>query len=1095
MHASLPVRLSTTLALTAALVAQPQHPAANGETLLLQEPTISAQHIVFVYAEDLWIVGRQGGEARRLTSSLGAERSPKLSPDGRWVAFTGEYEGNADVYLLSIDGGMPRRLTWHPEPDVVEDWHPDGKRVLFGSRRASQPRESRLFLVDIQGGTPQPLPVPRANHASYNQAGTKIAYTPVPDAFRSWKRYRGGRTTPVWIYDVQSHEVEVVPHVNASDTWPCWIRDAVYFASDRDDHMNVYRFRPGAKEVEQLTRFTDFDVRNMDATADAVVFEQAGALNLLDPDSGAIARLTIQVRADGLAALPRWQEVKGFVRGADVAPNGKRSVFEARGEIISVPREHGDARVLTQSPGVHDRDPAWSPDGEQIAWFSDASGEYQLLVGDCLGRGEPKAYDLGGGFYYGAQWSPDGKHVAFSDKTNRIALVTLASGEVTEVARVQGSLGVVGAELAWSADSKWIAFEDRNPLTAYDRIALFELATGRVTHITDGFGAAASPAFSDDGKYLFFQATVDSGPQRFGLDMSASAARDAASNLYVVVLQKKGANPLGPKSDEATAAGDDDEDREEPVDAGAKERGDADEEKPRREPRRPKKPPETIDIDGIDQRILALPIKSGRYSGLACAERRLLFVARPRDGEPELQAFDFKERKATTVLAGVQGFRVSADGRSLLLQDKSGWALTDGKGKERKPLKIDEVKVRVDPVAEWPQILREAWRIERDYFYDPDMHGIDWPAMWTRWSAFLPHVKHRADLNVLLAEMIGELACGHNYVGGGETPPAPVGVAVGLLGADFVEAGGRHRIAEIYRGQNWNPGLRAPLTEPGVDARVGDYVIAVNGRPVHAADNIFAVFDNTADRRVELTLAATPDGADARTMTVVPVASEGALRQRSWVEANRRRVDELSGGRLAYIYMPNTGDEGMTAFDRDFYSQLDKEGLILDERFNAGGKVADYVIEVLSRQVMCYWLNREQWLAQTPFGTFEGPKVMIINETAGSGGDAMPWLFKQAGLGPLVGTRTWGGLVGISGYPPLMDGGRVTAASFGVMDREGNWSVENIGVAPDHEVVQWPKDVIAGGDPQLEKAVALAMAALEKRTVQPRPGYKPPARR
>jgi tricorn protease len=1074
--------------------------AADPETLLLQQPTVSAEHVVFVYAQDLWIVGREGGVARRLTSHAGSETNPHLSPDGRTVAFTAQYEGDDDVYAIGVEGGMPRRLTWHPGRDVVRGWHPDGARILFTSDRMGGAPVDRAYLVPATGGNPEALPMPKVNHAAYEPGGARIAYTPVRDAFRTWKRYRGGRTTPVWIFDFKTLEVEQIPHVNATDTFPCWLNGDVWFASDRDGHMNLWSYTPGSKEPTQVSHYTDFDVRNVSAGGGAIVFEQAGAIHLYDPAVGNEVRLRITVPNDGLDARPRWEGAKGFIRGAAIAPNGKRVAFEVRGEIVTVPREHGDARCLTETPGFHDRDPVWSPDGKKVAWFSDASGEYQLVVRDHHGMEASKSYDLkDGGFYMRPVWSPDGRHILFTDKKNRLAFITLDGGAVTTVSSQRGSLGVVGNTGVWSPDASWIAFVSRDASTIYDRIVLYEVATGRTVSLTDGFSSADSPAFSHDGKSLFFRASIDSGPKRFGLDMSSSAAKAPTSSLYVAVLQKSERNPIAPKSDEADdpdkpkkGEGDSKEGKEAREERDGKETADATETRER--PASRKTP--AIDADGIDQRIVALPLPARSYGSLRCSKDKLLFLETGESGgDTALKSWDFESKKATEVAAKVSSFQVSANGKSLLVRSGDEWSVMDVDGKDKKALPTDGIRVKVDPSLEWPQILRETWRIERDYFYDPNMHGVDWDAMWERWSAFLPHVRQRDDLNVVIGEMIGELACGHEYVSGGQKPPVPPGAATGLLGADFAIENGRHRITAIYKGQNWNPSLRSPLTEPGVDARVGDYLISVNGKDLTDADNLYEAFVHTANRQTVLKLAEDPSGGGARTARVVPVESDTLLRRRAWVEANRKRVDALSGGRLAYVYMPDTGAQGMAEFDRDYYSQLDKQGLVLDERYNRGGQVADYVISVLDRDVRCLWMNREGWVARTPFATMTGPKVMVINEYAGSGGDAMPWLFQKAKIGPLVGTRTWGGLVGISGYPPLMDGGSVTAASFGVMDCDGNWCVENVGVSPDHEVVEWPKQIIMGGDPQLEKAVELALEALEKNPPKPEPKYRPPAAR
>lgn len=1116
-------------------------PEAPSETLLLQNPDISADHVCFVYANDLWIADRTGGAARRLTSSSGRETTPRFSPDGQWIAFTGQYDGNYDVYVISIHGGLPRRLTWHPGLDAVRDWHPDGKRVLFASSRVGGTPSWRLFHVDAEGGFPTRLPIPRVSSASYRPTGTHIAYTPLADATRTWKRYRGGRTGPVWIYDVETHDVEEIPRTNATDTQPCWIGDTVYFRSDRDNQNNIYAYVPGSKKVEQITRFKDIGVRSLQSGDGLIVFTQGGAIRTYDPKTDGFEKLSITCSTDGLYRRSRWQSA-GRPRNADISPTGKRAVLEMRGEIFTVPYKDGPTRNLSNSPGAHDRDPRWSPDGSQIAWFTDERGEYELVLRDRLGREEKTFHKLdGAGFYFDPVWSPDGKHIIFSDKGNRLAYLTLETGKITEINTSQGALGVWRPFGVWSPDGKWIAYELKNPRTSYNSVGLYEVATGKKSHLTDHFSDADSPAFSRDGKYLFFRASTDSGPRQFGLDMTTSTVDMPTTNLYVAVLKKSLDNPLAPtsddepvakkkadkqekkdapekdaekpsdekkkagegdepgddkkaddkKADEKEDAGEDKDSEDQDDDKKQDDQGKADEKK-KDAARKVEKP--SIDLEGLDQRILALPIPSGQYWNLVCTKNRLLFIDQGRG--LTLKSFDFKSKKARDITKGVRGVRVSAKGTHILINAGRSVAIGTESGGNRRNLELGAARVRIVPEAEWRQILRETWRLQRDFFYDENMHGVDWDAMWERWSAFLPHVQHRADLSLLQSELIGELACGHEYVSGGDAPGTPGGVPVGLLGCDFEVVDGHYKITRIYRGQNWNPRLRAPLTEPGIDVREGDFLISVNGMPLTASMNVYEAFEQTAGVRTRITVASSPTDEKKRVEHVVPLGNDGGLRSLAWVESRRRRVHEKSNGRIAYIYMPNTGGGGIAAFDRDYYSQLHKDALIIDERYNGGGKVADYVIHRLQQEVMAYWMNREKWLARTPFSAFDGPKAMIINESAGSGGDAMPWMFKQQELGTLVGTRTWGGLVGISGYPPLMDGGSVTAANFGIMDPEGNWVVENVGVAPDVEVVEYPKPIIENGaDPQLDKTIEILMKQLESWEKQPEPTYKPPSKR
>ncbi len=1102
------------------------------ETLHLDDPDVSADLVAFAYADDLWLAPRTGGMAWRLTSAPGREWRPRFSPDGRYLAYSAEEGRQSDVFVIPVEGGRPRRLTWHPAPDLALGWTADGTHLVVASRRAGWPPDARPYLVRADGtGLPKPLPIPGVGHADVSPDGTMLAYTTIRDAFSSWKRYRGGRTPSIHVVDLaaldapDSATVRVVPHENASDTMPAWCGDSLWFLSDRDGRMNLYRHVPGANDVTRVTNATrdDYDLGKLAAGPDRLVFTQGGALHLVDPANGSIERLRIRVPHDDLARRPRWQQVTGHVRYADLAPNGRRAVFEMRGEIITVPREHGAPRNLTHSPGAHDRYPTWSPDGERIAWFSDRSGEMRLLVGPADGSAEPTAYALeGAGYYVDARFSPDGKRILYGDKANALWLLDLETHEVTSVSRSLGSLGMWPPSASWSPDGAWIAHDEREPVSALRDIVLYEVATGKRTHITDGFADACEPRFSPDGAWLWFRASIEAGPQAFGLDMSASTVRDGVENLYVAVLAKDGAHPFAPRSDEGGPAdaakerpsrreGTGDEDKrsddaqgggapppeersEEKSDEKSDEKGDAkgDEKAPAGKPRT------KVDLDDIGQRIVAVPHEAGNYGNLRPVKDGLLFRSRLDRGRGDLMRFDLKKRKAETLQERVDEFEVSPDGKHLLMKQGSSWSLSGIDAKKKDRLDLDAVRVEVDPAEEWPQMLREVWRLQRDFFYDPALHGVDWDAAWDRWSALLPHVRTRDDLNRLIEDLIGELCCGHQYVSGGEGGEPPAGRATGLLGCEFRVEGERYAIHGILRGQNWNPDLRAPLTEPGVDVREGDLLLRVEGREVTAATNVYEAFADRANRPTRIAVAAPGETDKVREALVIPVESEGSLRQRAWIEANRAYVDRASGGRLAYVYMPNTGRAGIAAFDRDYYSQLDKEGLVLDARYNGGGKVADYVIGVLDRRVMSWWMNREGWASRSPFGTMTGPKAMLINEYAGSGGDWLPWMFRTRGLGPLVGTRTWGGLVGISGYPPLMDGGSVTAASFGVMNEAGEWIIENEGVAPDYEIPPGldraePDGPLGRRDAQLAKAVELVLGSLKENGARPAPpAYVPP---
>jgi tricorn protease len=1062
-------------------------PAQGGPPLLLQKPTLSRSHVAFAFADDLWVVGREGGAARRLTSGPGRNTDPVFSPDGKHLAFTGERAGNADVYVVPAAGGVPRRLTYHPGPDRVVGWSPDGKRVLFRSSRHDHVGNfaaGKLFTVPLEGGLPEELPLPMAYHGTFSPDGTHLAYVPfrLPD-WMAWKRYRGGTASPIWVAKLADSSVTKLPRDNSNDFNPMWVGRRLYFLSDRAGPVTLFVYDLKTKAARKILDNKGLDIKSASAGPGALVYEQFGALYLFDLESEKARKLDVRVEADLPGVRTRFVPVAKQVRNAALSPTGARAAFEARGEVLTVPARKGHARNLTNTPGVAERDPAWSPDGKWVAYFSDESGEYQLHLRDQSGLGEVKkiALSKAPSFYYAPVWSPDGKKIAYHDKRLNLWYVDVASGAPTLVDTNTYDTPFRSLDPAWAPDSRWLAYTKQLD-NHFRAVFVHSLATGKSHRLTDGMSDARYAAFDKNGKYLYFTASTDVGLTAGWLDMS-SMNRPVTRNAYVVVLAKDLPSPLAPESDEEKAA--------EPSKAdkpGAK-KG---EEGPKIGPAAVR-----IDLPNIDQRILALPVPPRDYRGLQAGKSGALFLleqpASPGWALREapklaLHKFELDKRKSEKFLDGVGRALVSHDGEKLLYQKAEKWFIV-GTAQPPKPgegaLPLDEVEVRVDPRAEWKQMYREVWRIQRDFLYDPGHHGLDLRAAAKKYEPYLEGVASRHDLNYLFQEMLGELSLGHVYVRGGDTGEGKT-VKGGLLGADYRVANGRYRFARVYRGENWSPQLRAPLTQPGVNVRAGEYLLAVNGRPLVPPDNLYRRFEGAAGKAVVLRVGPSADGKGARDVTVVPVESEGGLRHRAWVEDNRRKVDRLSKGRVAYVYLPNTSVEGFTSFNRYFFAQMDKEGVVLDERFNGGGSAADYIVDHLRRPLMNYWSTREGKDFTTPLGAIFGAKAMIVNEMAGSGGDLMPWMFRRAKLGPLVGKRTWGGLVGIYDYPTLLDGGAVTAPRLAFWTPEGAWEVENRGVAPDVEVEHDPQAVRAGRDPQLEKAVQLVLAELEK-SQRPRP--------
>lgn len=1092
--------------------------------LLLQTPTLSKTHIAFAYAGDLWIVPREGGEAHLLTSGEGTKSGPVFSPDGSMIAFTGNYDGNADVYVMPAEGGVPRRLTHHPAFDEVVGWTPDGKQVLFRSSRNSYSRFDRLFTVPLQGGLPHELPLPMAEFGSFSPNGKDIAYVPTdnnrPLWAIGWKRYRGGKASHIWLANLSNYNIVKVPHDASNDGRPMWVGNKVYFLSDRNGPFSLYSYDLSTKKVNELLPETS-DIKSASAGPGAIVYEQFGSLGLYDLSTGKAKTLTVTVPADLPNVRRHFKKVEHEIAVANISPSGARAVFEAHGEILTAPAEKGDIRNLTNTPGVMDRDPAWSPDGKWVAYFSDESGEYQLFIESPDGLGEPKKISLGNppSFFYDPVWSPDSKKIAYTDKRLNLWYIDLAKLTPVKVDTTTYDQPERTMIAVWSPDSRWIAYSKQLP-SHMNAIFAYSLEQAKPLQLTDGMSDALYPAFDKKGKYLYFTASTDVGPTTGWLDLS-SFNRPVTRSAYLIVLSKDEPSPLAPESDEEKIAPDQtkpDTDNS----AEARDEGDQEpinpEERAKAADAKPAKAAKAeavtvrIDPENIGQRILALPIPPRNYGALLAGKAGTIFLLENPatitrfGGEPQttLWRFDLKSRKTAKLMEGVSDLRVSFDGKKMLYnkgpEQKKEWFISstavppEGAGpaamhKPATPLKLDDMEVLVDPRAEWKQEYNEVWRIERDFFYDPNLHGLNLAATKALYEPFLQNLGSRIDFSYLLSEMLGEVTVGHMYIRTPMDPPSEEG-KVGLLGADYTIEHGRYRFQKIFQGENWNPQLRAPLTQPGVNVKEGDYLLAVNGRELKGTDEIFALFEGTADKSTVLKVGPSPDGKGARNVTVVPIDNETALRNRAWIYANLEKVSKMSDDRVAYVYLPDTGFGGYTAFNRYYFAQVGREGAVVDERFNGGGAAADYVIDYLRRPLANYWMTREGKDFTTPEGAIFGPKAMIINEYAGSGGDALPWYFRDAKLGPLVGKRTWGGLVGIYDYPRLMDGGSVTAPRVAFYNRNGQWDVENHGVDPDVEVEITPKDFMTGRDPQLEKAVTVVLDNLKK---NPLPVAKRPA--
>ena len=1058
----------------------------SNETRLLRQPAVSDSHIAFAYANNIWITSLDGGEARRLTSFQGSEFNPKFSPDGRWIAFSGQFAGSTDVYVIPVDGGEMKRLTWHPGADIVRGWSPDG-RVVFTSARESAPAGyPKFFSTGFDGGLPSALTIPRGYRGEHSPDGRYFAYELVRPSDEEWRNYRGGQNRPIWVQDMEDHSLYELPcGDNSRNQYPVWIDNTIFFLSDRDHTMNLYSYDMDSKDLQQLTFYSQYDIKYLSSGGGQLVYEYAGYIYRYDPADGDPVKLNITAKGDFPWAMPGWKDVSSFIENGTLSPTGVRAVFEARGDIFTIPAEKGNWRNITNSPGVRERLPVWSPSGEYIAWFSDRSGEYRLIIGTQDGMGETREIELPEpNFNYTPAWSPDSKHLFYTDANLKLWLVDIESGSVSFIDQDRFIHPQRNMDPVWSPDSRWIAYAKR--LTnQFHAIKAYSLDTGETLQLTDGMSDAISPAWDAGGKYLYFLASTNFGLNTGWLDMS-SYDRPVERAIYMIVLDSDEPSPLLPESDEENVANsrdnnsnsnDNNNDDDDDDDATVR-----------------------IDPEGIRQRILAIDVPAGNYSRLASAQEGVIFYMEPVQGQngQNLHRWELEKRSTSRYLSPVHYYSISSDRKKMLYRSGSRWGVIGTSGHYSPgdgQIEVGGLQARVEPEKEWQQIFRDAWRIYRDYLYVDNYHGADWDEIRDKYEPLVSHVRHRNDLNHILGIMGGEASMGHSYVRGGDMPEVPQ-VSTGLLGADVEVQNGRYRLARIFTGENWNPDLRSPLSAPGVKVSEGDYILAIDGVDLTAEINPFSLLENKAEKQTVLRVNSSPGYEGSWLITVVPVSSEAGLRRLHWVEENRRKVDEMSGGRLAYVWLPNTSVAGYAYFNRYYFAQQHKEGAIIDERFNGGGSAADYMVDIMGRRLHGFFNNRinPDLPFTSPGAGIWGPKVMVINEHAGSGGDLLPYMFRYLDIGPLVGTTTWGGLIGIWDYPALVDRGVMVPPRGGFYNTDGEWDVEDVGVAPDIEVEMIPAEVIKGRDPQLERAVEEALRLLEQEPVRILPQPEAPVR-
>jgi tricorn protease len=1077
--------------------AEPDEAAA---TRLLRFPTLSRDAIAFAYAGDIWSVPRAGGVARAITTDPGIEMFPRYSPDGTMIAFTGQYDGNRDVYVVSAWGGEPRRLTFWADTgqpseragpnNMVIGWTPDGKRILFRSRhQAWEDRAGRLYTIGLDGGLPEPLPMPEGGLAAYSPDGRRVVYNRIWLNFRTWKRYRGGMTPNLWIYDLSGNRLDKLTENDNSSTEPVWIGDRIYFTSDRDRTGNLFSIDPASRQVAKLTDHKEYDVRWASGGPGGIVYENGGDIFFYDIAASRSSKVVIRVPSERPAARPGFVALADKITEFGLSPDGKRALFVARGEVLTVPAEKGNTRNLTNSSGAHDRGASWSPDGKWIAYLSDRTGEEEIWIAPQDGSAEARRLTTDGHCWrFAPLWSPDSRKLAFADKDQKLFWVDAATGKAT-LADQAKEFEIY--DYAWSPDSRWLAYNKQDP-DQMRQIFLYSLDTGRVTRVTSEMSDSRAPVFDPQGRYLYFLSDRDLNASIGRFDLSY--VYNNLTRVYALTLRRDLPSPLAPESDEVKPGGAGEKAEDKKKEEGAKDAA-------------KEVPPLRIDLEGIEERIAAFPMEPATMSHLAAGKTIVYYMTGPSptlggagggdDGPKQaLHAFDLEKRKDAVVIEGIDEYDLSADGARIIYHSKDKYGLIDAKPGTAPAkvgdgaLKLDGMSMRLDPRAEWRQIFDEAWRLERDFFYVPTMHGVDWPAMKRKYGVLLPYVAHRESLTFLIGEMIGELNIGHAYVGGGDAPKAKT-VPIALLGADYRldPSSGRYRIDRILEGQNWVDARRSPLTEPGVDVRAGSYILKIDGVDLKAPGVPDELLQNKTSGTVTLTVSGRPDGNGARQVTVRPLADEEGLRYFDRIETNRRKVDAATGGKVGYVHIPNMGGDGLNEFVRQYYPQIRKQGMIIDVRNNGGGFVSEMILERLRRVLAGMGNSRNGGVGTYPSQVFYGPMVCLINHYSASDGDIFPYFFKKYGLGPLIGTRTWGGVVGIRGYSPLVDGGYVTRPEFGTYGLDNQWIIEGHGVDPDIEVDNRDDLVVKGQDPQLEKGIEVVLAEMRKspKTLPPVP--------